>query len=78
MPFALKRNSDNNPKVKVWRHHDPDGDGYVEIVKYKTREIAEAAAINWGNGAWVEEVNWTAGEDENSYPIYDANYNPAQ
>lgn len=78
MPFALKRNSDINPKVKVWRHHDPDGDGYVEIIKYKTREIAEAAAAKWGGGAWVEEVNWTAGENDDNYPNYDADYNPAQ
>ena len=39
MPFALKRPT-ANPKVKEWKHHDPDGDGYVEIIKYKTREIA--------------------------------------
>lgn len=74
MPFALKRPSAANPKVKEWHHHDRDGDGYVEIVKYKTREVAEAAATKWGKGAIVEQVNWTAGEDDATYPTYDSDY----
>lgn len=73
MPFALKRPSALHPKVKEWKHHDPDGDGYVEIIKYKTREIAEKAAARWGGGAEVIEVPWSPTVDID-YPDYDENY----
>lgn len=73
MPFALKRPSALHPKVKEWKSHDPDGDGYVEVIKYKTREIADKAAINWGGGAEVVEVPWSPTLDLN-YPDYDENY----
>jgi|LauGreSuBDMM15SN_2_FD.fasta_scaffold00450_6 hypothetical protein len=81
MPFALKR-STARPKVKEWKHHDPDGDGYVEIIKYKTREIAERVAAKWGapHGGTVEilEVPWSATLDLD-YPDYDENYtHPSQ
>jgi len=73
MPFALKRPSALHPKVKEWKSHDPDGDGYTEIIKYKTREIADKAAVNWGGGAEVVEVPWSPTLDLN-YPDYDENY----
>lgn len=74
MPFALKRPSGTNPKVKEWKQHDKDNDGYLEIIKYKTREVAEAAAVKWGGDAVVVEVQWTAGDGEDTYPDYDADY----
>lgn len=74
MPFSIKRPTATNPKVKEWKQHDMDNDGYLEIIKYKTREIAEAAAARWGGGAVVVEVQWTAGDSDDSYPDYDADY----
>lgn len=75
MPFALKRPSAANPKVKEYKSHDIDGDGYVEIVKYKTRARALAAAAEWGGGAEVIEVPWGVGDleyygSEEQYPDY--------
>jgi hypothetical protein len=76
MPFALKRPLASNPKVKEWKYQDANGDGYLEIVKYKTREAAEAAIPHWSSEAIVVEVQWTAGEDESTYPDYPPTYNP--
>jgi len=70
MPFALKRPSQANPAIKEWRSHDPDGDGYVEIVKYKTRARAEQAATEWGGSVSIHEVPWGAGEDPDNFPDY--------
>lgn len=70
MPFSVRRPRADKPKIKEWYSHDPDGDGYVEIVKYKTRERAQEIATEWGGSAEVVEVQWTAGQDDETYPNY--------
>jgi hypothetical protein len=70
MPFSLRRPSSSNPKVKEWKNHNPGGGAYFEVIKYKTRERAQQAATEWGGNAEVVEVQWTAGQDENTYPDY--------
>ena len=46
MPFAVKKPHPQHSNVKVWHSWDPDGDGYEEIRKFKTRERAQQ---------WVDE-----------------------
>lgn len=72
MPFALRRPRADNPAIKEWRSHDPDGDGYWEIIKYKTRERAQLAAASWKGKTAIEivEVKWTAGDSDETYPDY--------
>lgn len=70
MPFSLKRPTAANPKIKEWQSHDYNGDGYVEIVKYKTKARADEAAAAWGGTVTVVEVPWGAGEDPETYPTH--------
>ena len=46
MPFAVKKPHPQHSNVKVWHSWDPDGDGYEEIRKFKTKERAQQ---------WVDE-----------------------
>lgn len=70
MPYALKRPSATDPRIKEWQDHDPDGDTYVEIVKYKTMERAETAAAAWGGNVSIIEVEWSPGQEEATFPDY--------
>ena len=70
MPFSLKRPMKDKPQIKEWYSHDPDNDGYEEIVKYKTRERAQEVAKQWGGSVEIVEVIWGAGEDPESFPDY--------
>ena len=69
MPFSLKRPSSANPKVKEWKSITHEN-GYVEIIKYKTRARAEQEASSWGGAPTIVEVNWGAGETSETYPDY--------
>lgn len=70
MPFSIRRPMKDKPQIKEWYSHDPDNDGYEEIVKYKTRERAQEVAKQWGGSVEIVEVKWSAGDNDETYPDY--------
>lgn len=56
--FAVKRPSASNPRITEWITMAPvEGNTFVTIQYYDTREEAEQAAANWGGDNTVVEVN---------------------
>ena len=56
--FAIKRPSAANPKIVEWKTNDPvEGNTFVGVLYFDTKEEAEAVAAEWGGDTTIVEVN---------------------
>lgn len=56
--FVIKRPTSANPKIWEWQTHMPiENSSYVDLVKYDTREEAEAAASEWSPASQIAEID---------------------
>ena len=56
--YAVKRPSASNPKIIEWITVVPvEGNTFVSIQYYDTKEEADQAAAEWGGAATTVEIN---------------------
>lgn len=66
MPYAVKKPHPTHANVKVWHSWDPDGDGYEEIRKFPTQELAQAWVNSYhpDKSCEVVEIGYEIGQDD--------------